>query len=144
MINNPVGIKAAHIAGAKNILADAILRVYTSIYCNHSFQKNFQDFPQMRSWKRFHLSQELLSVLYSGLLEGQDQGLYQLKNLGHFVQGSIAMDGQTMYLIGKKCWYGIHSLADATSIVEVAPFNIEGVTMKDKVCWSVSFTNSLC
>ena len=88
MINNPVGIKAAHIAGSKNILADAISRVYTSTYSKLSFQKIFQDFPQMKSWKRFHPSQELLSVLFSGLLERQDQGLCQLKKLGHFVQDS--------------------------------------------------------
>ena len=57
MINNPVGIKADHIAGSENILADAISRVYNSSYSKFSFTKIFQEFPQMKSWKRFHPSQ---------------------------------------------------------------------------------------
>ena len=44
MINNPVGIKAAHIAGSKYVLADAISRVYTSTYSKLSFQKLFRNF----------------------------------------------------------------------------------------------------
>ena len=88
MINNPVGIKADHIAGSQNILADTISRVYTSSYSKHCFAKLFQEFPQMKSWKRFHPSQELLSLLYSILLEEQDQGLWHPKNLGHFAPGN--------------------------------------------------------
>ena len=88
MINNPMGIKADHIAGSLNVLADAISRVYTSSYSKNSFIKLFQEFPQMKSWKRFHPSQELLSVLYSILLQEQDQGLHHPKNLGHFAPGS--------------------------------------------------------
>ena len=53
MINNPVGIKAEHIAGSSNILADAISRVFNISYSENSFIKKFQDFPQMKSWKRF-------------------------------------------------------------------------------------------
>ena len=88
MINNAVGIKADHIAGSQNVLADAISRVYTSSYSKHSFKNLFQEFPQMKSWKRFHPSQELLSLLYSILLEEQDQGLWHPKNLGHFAPGN--------------------------------------------------------
>ena len=33
-MNNPVGIGAEHIAGELNILADAILRTYSSSYSN--------------------------------------------------------------------------------------------------------------
>ena len=88
MINNPVGIKADHIAGSSNILADVISRVYTTSYSKISFNNIFQEFPQMKLWKRFHPSQELLSALYSGLLQGQDQGLCPPDKLGHFVQDS--------------------------------------------------------
>ena len=88
MINNPVGIRAEYIAGKSNILADAISRVYTNLYSNLSFQKIFQEFPQMRLWRRFHPSQELLSRLYLALSQGQDQGLCPINNLGHFVQGN--------------------------------------------------------
>ena len=37
MINNPVGIKAEHIAGSSNILADAISRVFNISYSENSF-----------------------------------------------------------------------------------------------------------
>ena len=36
MINNPVGIKAEHIAGSSNILADAISRVFNISYSKNS------------------------------------------------------------------------------------------------------------
>ena len=60
MINNPVGLKAEHIAGVKNVLADAISRIYSSTYSKISFNKLFQEYPQMKLWNRFHPSQELL------------------------------------------------------------------------------------
>ena len=86
MINNPVGLQAEHIAGDKNVLADNISRIYTSPHSKFCFKKLFQEYPQMKSWNRFHPSQELLSFLYSGLLMGQDQGLCPPKHLGHFAQ----------------------------------------------------------
>ena len=84
MINNPLGFKAEHIAGTNNILADKISRIYNTSFSKTSFTKLFQEFHQLRSWKRFHPSQELLFYLYSGLLTGQDHGLCPPKNLGHF------------------------------------------------------------
>ena len=85
MINNPVGIRAEHIAGLSNTLADAISRVYSTSFSQISFNKIFQTFPQMKSWKRFHPSQELLSAIYLGLLQEQDCGLCPPNRLGHFV-----------------------------------------------------------
>ena len=86
MINNPLGIIADYIPGELNVLADAISRVYTNSPSISCLNKLHQEFPQLNSWNRFHPSQELLSVLYSGLLLGQDPGLNLPKNLGHFVQ----------------------------------------------------------
>ena len=91
MINNPVGIKAEHIAGESNILADKISRIHNSSYSEYSFHNHFQEYPQMKLWSRFHPSQELLSYLYSGLLMEQDQGLRPLKNLGHFAQDNSTL-----------------------------------------------------
>ena len=85
------GLKAEHIPGEKNVLADAISRTYSSTYSQLSFDKLFQEFPLMKSWNRFHPSQELLSILFSGLLEGQDKGLCLPKKLGHFVQDKITL-----------------------------------------------------
>jgi hypothetical protein len=83
MINNPVSIKCEYIKGEKNILADAISRTFSSQSSQPNFRKLFIKYPQIRSWKRFHPNQELLSNLYSALLEEQDPGLCPIKNLGH-------------------------------------------------------------
>ena len=87
MINNPVFIKAEYIEGRKNTLADAISRVFSSSKLFNSFDILHQEFPQIRTWKRFHPSQELLSALYLALSRGLDRGIEPLNNLGHFVQG---------------------------------------------------------
>ena len=88
MINNPLGLQADYIKGEHNTLADAISRVFSSTSSN-TFSKLHQEFPQLKLWKRFHPSQELLSLLYSGLLKGQDPGIEQIKNLGHFSHDKI-------------------------------------------------------
>ena len=89
MINNPVFIKAEYIEGHKNTLADAISRVFLSSTLFNSFDTLHQEFPQIRTWKRFHPSQELLSALYLALSRGLDRGIEPLNNLGHFEQGKI-------------------------------------------------------
>ena len=87
MINNPVGLNADYIEGIKNILADRISRLYSNSAIPPSFTSLMQEFPQMKSWNRFLPSQELLSTLYSALLEGREPGLCLPKTLGHFVPG---------------------------------------------------------
>ena len=59
MINNPLEIKADCIEGKSNILAESISRIFVS--SNTFFDDLFLKFTQIRSWKRFHPSQELLS-----------------------------------------------------------------------------------
>ena len=86
MINNPVSIKSDYIKGESNILADAISRTFSTTFSKIKFDKLFNEFPQMKSWKRFHPNQEMLSNLYSALLKEQDPGLYQIKKLGHLDQ----------------------------------------------------------
>ena len=39
-----------------------------------------------KSWNRLLPSQEMLSVLYSGLFDGREPGLCLPKRLGHFTQ----------------------------------------------------------
>jgi len=87
MINNPLMIKAEYIQGHKNKLADAISRVFSTSTLFNSIDALHQEFPQMRTWMRFHPSQELLSALYLALLKGLDRGIEPLNNLGHFTQG---------------------------------------------------------
>ena len=86
MMNNPVGIKAEHIVGLENILADAISRIYSTKYYNVWFKKITQEFLQIKSWDRFHPNQELILLLYSRLMEGQDPGLSPPKTLKHFTK----------------------------------------------------------
>jgi hypothetical protein len=84
MINNPMGIKSEYIKGEQNVIADYISRIFSSQNNASSFDTLFHKFPQMKHWLRFHPSQELLSFLSSALLAGHDQGILQIKNLGHF------------------------------------------------------------
>ena len=85
MINNQLGIETDHIPGENNILADTISRIYSSSSSVHTFDILFEKFPQIKQWKRFQPSQELLSVIYLALLKEQDPGLCPPKNLGHFI-----------------------------------------------------------
>ena len=86
MINNPVSIKSDYIKGESNVLADAISRTFSTTPSKTNFDNLFNKFPQIKSWKRFHPNQELLSNLYLALLKEQDPGLYLTKKLGHFSQ----------------------------------------------------------
>jgi hypothetical protein len=91
MLNNSLGIKTDYIEGINNTLADAISRVFPSDTQSSSFYILQQNFPQLRHWKRFHPSAELLSHLYSGLLTGQDPGILQIKNLGHYSHDKLIL-----------------------------------------------------
>ena len=75
MINKPVGIQVEHIAGIKNILANAISRIYSKHNSVPCLKKLMQEFPMMKSWNRSLPSQESLSDLYLGLLEGREPGI---------------------------------------------------------------------
>ena len=84
MINNPQGIKSDFIPGVKHVLADTISSTYSNSNSLPSFIILFKEFPGMKSWERFNPSQELLSLLFSALLDGLEPGLCHPKTLGHF------------------------------------------------------------
>ena len=69
MINNPVCLKADFILGVDNTLADAISRVYSKSAPPICFCSLMQAFLEMLSWTRLHPRKDLLSHLYSVLLE---------------------------------------------------------------------------
>ena len=87
MINNPMGVKLDYIKREKNVIVDFISRIFSSQNTAVTFDNLFVKFPQIEYWKRFHPSQELLSHLCSALLTGQDLGILEIKNLGHFSPG---------------------------------------------------------
>ena len=91
MINNPVGLKAECIEGVRHVHADDISRIYSKPNKPLTFYQSFQDFPQMKSWTRFHPSQELRSAIYSALLEGREPGLCLTKTLGHFIHNKTVL-----------------------------------------------------
>ena len=96
MINDPVGFKVDYIEGSKNILADRISRLYSNSATPPSFTSLIQEFPQMKLWNIFLPSPELLSTLYSALLEGREPGLCLPKKLGHFVPGKPTLSSSSM------------------------------------------------
>ena len=86
MMNYSVNLKVKHISGVNNVLVDSILSIYLQHNSVVSFDNLMQKFPQMKSWSRFHPSQELISTIYSELLVGQGPGCFIPKTLGHFSQ----------------------------------------------------------
>ena len=67
-INNPLGLKANYIEEKNVHLADVISRVFSSPSPNTSFFNLHKEFPQLKHWKIFHPSPELLSALYFALV----------------------------------------------------------------------------
>ena len=68
MINNPVGINAAHISTTDNEIADKISRILTEANLLADMQPLFQDFPLLQSCRRFQPSAELISLISETLL----------------------------------------------------------------------------
>jgi len=68
MINNPVGINAAHISTTDNEIADKISRVLTEANLLADMKPLFQDFPLLQSCRRFQPSAELISLISETLL----------------------------------------------------------------------------
>jgi hypothetical protein len=69
MINNPVGISVAHITTKHNVIADRISRIKRETNTIPEFSSLLQDFPQLKSCKRFHPSNELISLIMDVLLQ---------------------------------------------------------------------------
>ena len=69
MINNPVGINAAHISSTDNVIADKISRILTEANLLTDMQPLFQDYPLLQSCRRFHPSAELISLISDTLLQ---------------------------------------------------------------------------
>ena len=69
MINNPVGISVAYVTTKKNVIADRTSRVTREANISPSFDTLMQDFPQLKSCRRFHPSAELVSLVMDALLE---------------------------------------------------------------------------
>ena len=67
-INNPVGINVTHVSSTENEIADRISRFKNSHEANIGFPLLAQDFPQLKSCKRFLPSAELISSIMDALL----------------------------------------------------------------------------
>ena len=69
MINNPVGVATGYITTTDNVIAERISRVKKESNILPSFHTIMQDFPQLRSCRRFHPSAELVSLVMATLLQ---------------------------------------------------------------------------
>ena len=68
MINNHVGINIDHVTTTQNEIADRISRIKHETNALPEFHKLLQDFPQLKSCRRFHPSPELVSSITAVLL----------------------------------------------------------------------------
>lgn len=68
MINNPVGIWAGYINTHDNVIADRISRILSETHLTAEMSKLFQEFPELRTCRRFHPSSELISLIMQALL----------------------------------------------------------------------------
>mmetsp|Transcript_29742 Transcript_29742/g.86679 ORF Transcript_29742/g.86679 Transcript_29742/m.86679 type:complete len:873 (-) Transcript_29742:2591-5209(-) len=76
MINNPVGLNSKYLPCTQNDIADAISRLHKA---NKMFEISqlMQDYPELRSCRRFHPSSKLLSRLYAAVLSGSAKEVVQ-------------------------------------------------------------------
>jgi hypothetical protein len=68
MINNPVGLDTDHVDTKTNEIADRISRFKRETDTFLGFDKLMQEFPQLKSCRRFHPSKELISCVLDALL----------------------------------------------------------------------------
>lgn len=68
MINNPVGIWAGYINTHANVIADRISRILSESHLTVEMTKLAQEFPELRTCRRFHPSSELISLIMQALL----------------------------------------------------------------------------
>jgi hypothetical protein len=69
MINNTLGLNASHVADVDNIIADRISRVHPS-NTNPEFAVLMQEFPTLKSCRRYHPNPKLVLQISQALLSG--------------------------------------------------------------------------
>ena len=67
MINNPVGTNVGHVTSEDNKISDRISRIRSESILLTEMQKLRQDYPMLRSCKRFRPSAELVSLILDAL-----------------------------------------------------------------------------
>ena len=80
----PVVLKVDHISRINNNCADKISQVYSKTNLYPSFESLFQEYPLLTEKIYFNPIPELLSDLYSVLIERLVHKSSSRKNLGHF------------------------------------------------------------
>ena len=70
MIGNPIGINVEYVNTKDNIIADKISRIDKATHALAFFHSLVQEYPQLKSCRRFHPSAELLSHITAALLQG--------------------------------------------------------------------------
>jgi hypothetical protein len=88
MINNPLGLNASHVAGVDNIIADRISRVHPS-NTNPEFAVLMQEFPTLKSCRRYHPNPKLVLQISQALLSGLAVDPTKQQPKGHFAAAKV-------------------------------------------------------
>ena len=87
MINNNVGITIAHVTTKDNVIADRISRIKKETNFIPQFTTLSQEFPQLKSCRRFHPPPELVSVITDALLKKKSFDPLEARNRLHAILG---------------------------------------------------------
>ena len=87
--NQSAGLDSAHISGTDNDCADNISRLTKDLISTIS--SLFQKYPKLASYHRYHPSPELISLIYSALLNNLEEVQMPLMLKGHFVAGKLTL-----------------------------------------------------
>ena len=82
LANQSAGLDSAHISGDNNDCADNISRLTKNSISN--IFSLFQKYPKLASYHRYHPSPELISLIYSALLNNLGEVQMPLRLKGHF------------------------------------------------------------
>ena len=82
LVNQTAGLDSAHISGDDNDCADNISRLNKDSVS--SISSLFQKYPKLASYRRYHPSPELISLIYSALLNNLGEVPMPLRLRGHF------------------------------------------------------------
>lgn len=69
MINNPVGLNSAHVCSEDNVVADGISRIADASHASSYFLSLIQEFPELAGCRRFHPSNELISMIMAAICQ---------------------------------------------------------------------------
>ena len=90
MMNNPVGLDTGHVDTKTNVIADRISRWKLKTDTLLGFDTLMQEYPQLKSCRRFHPSPELISYISELLLSDEPVNPFKIRDILRNYPGRIA------------------------------------------------------